>query len=65
MKKYIVSVVEYNAEKFEEDYDDYIIAHEEGVMDEQLFTLVSPIEVYKEIEDLVEEGIVIIEDLDD
>ena len=65
MKKYIVSVVEYNAEKFEEDYDDYIITREEGVMDEQLFTLVSPIEVYKEIEDLVEEGIVIIEDLDD
>ena len=65
MKKYIVSVVEYNAEKFEEDYDDYIITREEGVMDEQLFTLMSPIEVYKEIEDLVEEGIVIIEDLDD
>lgn len=65
MKKYIVSVVEYNAEKFAEDYSSYIVAYEEGVMDEQLFTLVSPIEVYNEIEDLVEEGIEIIEDLDD
>lgn len=65
MKKYIVSVVEYNAGKFAEDYSSYIVDYEEGVMDEQLFTLVSPIEVYNKIEDLVEEGIEIIEDLDD
>ena len=58
-----VDVIEANAETFKDNYRPYIKKVEELPYDQVRFTLSAPIDVKREIDDLEEEGIYIVEKL--
>lgn len=65
MKTFKVNVIGCNVLAFTLAYASYITKWEEGWLDDRIFTLVSPTEVYDQISGLTEECIEILEDNDE
>lgn len=54
---FYVSVIEYNADKFVEDFFDYIVDQYKDEYDNLIFEMEAPQEIYDKVSDLIEEGV--------
>lgn len=52
-----VSVIEYNADKFVEDFFDYIVNQYKDEYDNLICEMEAPQEIYDKVSDLTEEGV--------
>lgn len=52
-----VSVIEYNADKFVEDFFDYIVNQYKDEYDNLILEMEAPQEIYDKVSDLTEEGV--------
>lgn len=52
-----VSVMEYNADKFVEDFFDYIVNQYKDEYDNLILEMEAPQEIYDKVSDLIEEGV--------